>query len=83
MLSCKQVSELSARAKCEELSFSDKIKLKYHIMMCKGCQTYHQQIELLQQATAKLLNKPSGNDTLCKEARDRIKQNLKSDKPKD
>lgn len=83
MLSCKQVSELTARAKHEGLSFGERIKLKYHLMMCKGCKTYHQQIELLQQATEKLLNKPTGKDTLCKEARDRIKQSLKSDASKD
>ncbi|PCH63864.1 MAG: hypothetical protein COC09_04575 [Gammaproteobacteria bacterium] len=82
MLSCQQVAQLTSRAQSENLSLLQRLKIKFHLMVCKGCQHYCHQINWLHQATTKLLGKPSNQTKLSNEARDRIEQCLKSSQSK-
>jgi hypothetical protein len=44
--SCKQVTELSSRLLDEPLSVWTRLKLNTHLMLCKGCRRYRQQLRL-------------------------------------
>ncbi len=79
MLSCKQVADLASRAQDEKIGLGQHLKIKLHLMLCRGCRHYWQQISWLRRATKALLtqhdNVPS---QLPDEARQRIEQRLKS-----
>ncbi|MDT8410838.1 MAG: hypothetical protein RQ875_00125 [Vicingaceae bacterium] len=46
-LSCKKATEMVEQEKIESLSFVDKVKLKLHLSVCKACQGYQKQSQLI------------------------------------
>ncbi len=76
--SCKRVAELVAQSQDEKLSLRDRIGIKLHIMICKGCQQYAKQLNLLNQATQTLIKRKDGSgEGLSDEAKNRIEAALK------
>ncbi|MCP4915144.1 MAG: hypothetical protein GY909_18640 [Oligoflexia bacterium] len=45
MKSCKEVAQLIASG--ENLGFFEKVSVKMHFIICKGCRRYHEQQELI------------------------------------
>lgn len=43
MISCKDATELAVRKSHEKLSRWDKIRLKFHLIMCKLCSLFEKQ----------------------------------------
>ena len=54
MYSCEQAARLSSRAMEQPLAPSERILLGVHLMMCKGCTGFAQQIEFLRRASRKI-----------------------------
>ena len=54
MYSCEQAAKLSSRAMEQPLAPSERILLGMHLMMCKGCTGFAQQIEFLRRASRKI-----------------------------
>ncbi|MEW6514625.1 MAG: zf-HC2 domain-containing protein [Pseudomonadota bacterium] len=50
MLSCKQTTRLLSAAQDRPLGFGERLSLKLHLLMCKGCTNYHQQMDFIRQA---------------------------------
>ena len=54
MYSCEQAAKLSSRAMEQPLAPSERILLGMHLMMCKGCSGFAEQIEFLRRASRKI-----------------------------
>jgi len=83
MPSCKQVSYMvSESLDGRVLTWSERIKLKIHLSMCKACQRMARQMELLR-ASAGQFEKSDENavhakqETLSRETSDRIRAHLR------
>ena len=50
MLSCKKASELNSRAMDEKLSFRESMALKIHLLLCRSCKNFVQQLAFLRDA---------------------------------
>ena len=54
MYSCEQAAKLSSRAMEQPLTASERLLLSLHLMMCKRCTSFSQQIEFLRRASRKI-----------------------------
>ncbi len=54
MYSCRQASELSSRAMDQPLGSTERLLLRLHLMMCRGCSNFSRQIEFLRRASRKI-----------------------------
>ncbi|MBE0615956.1 MAG: zf-HC2 domain-containing protein [Burkholderiales bacterium] len=54
MYSCEQAAKLSSQAMEQPLAPTERILLGMHLMMCKGCTGFVQQIEFLRRASRKI-----------------------------
>ena len=54
MYSCEQAVRLSSRAMEQPLSSTERILLGMHLMICRGCTNFTQQIDFLRRASRKL-----------------------------
>ena len=46
-LTCKHATELVEKEKSTKMSFGDKLKLKLHLAVCKVCQSYKSNSDLM------------------------------------
>ncbi len=51
MLNCKEASQLASRAQDEELQFWQKMALKLHLLLCRSCTHFTQQLNFIHKAT--------------------------------
>jgi Putative zinc-finger len=75
MLNCEKASQLASRAMDEELSFRQNMALKLHLLLCRSCSNFTQQLNFLREAS-----RHSGKRIgfkLADEARRRISKVLK------
>lgn len=76
MLNCKKASELNSRAMDEKLSFRENLALKIHLMLCRSCKNFTQQLAFLREASR---HAQSGhNFNLSEEAKERIAKAIKN-----
>jgi len=54
MYSCEQAAKLSSRAMEQPLAPAERVLLSLHLLMCKGCTGFAQQIEFLRRASRKI-----------------------------
>jgi len=54
MYSCEQAARLSSKAMEQPLAPTERMLLRMHLMMCKGCTGFAQQIEFLRRASRKI-----------------------------
>jgi hypothetical protein len=52
--SCEQAARLSSKALEQPLAPSERVLLRMHLMMCKGCTGFAQQIEFLRRASRRI-----------------------------
>jgi len=76
MYSCKQASELTCKAQDQTLSLKEQISLRMHLMMCKMCRRYAEQINFISRATQRL-SEGDKNVLLSEESRERITNKIK------
>lgn len=53
MMSCKRATERMSLAFDKELSISDRVQLKIHLMMCDKCSLCNQQLQQLREVCQK------------------------------
>lgn len=80
MMSCKDVSALVSASLDRRLSPVERLKVRLHLFICKGCTNFSKQMKILRTATQHLAE---GGETaglarvrLSKDARERIRQAL-------
>ncbi len=81
MLSCKDTTELLSRAQDERLSFTERMGVRIHLLMCHLCRGYEKQLRFIRKATESLAQGSSHDDeaatSLSPEARERVKDALR------
>jgi predicted anti-sigma-YlaC factor YlaD len=53
MLNCKQAAALMSQGMDKELGLFQKMSLRAHLMMCKGCRNFNKQMAFLRQSIQK------------------------------
>ena len=79
MLNCKQVTDLASNSLDTTLSWSEKWQMKLHLLICKACQRYLQQLRFIHKAS-KALEAHYKDMTLSIEAKNRIREKLNKEK---
>ncbi len=54
MLTCKEVSRLVSQGLDRRLGFGERLRLRVHLAICKGCANYSRQMAFLRRAVARL-----------------------------
>lgn len=60
MLKCNEIVEIIAKSK--NLSLIGKMELKFHLLMCKHCNSYSKQISIINSQFKKVIEKKSELD---------------------
>jgi len=83
MLSCKDATRLISQAMDTSLPIARRIRLRLHILICKGCTRFERQLLLIRE----ILRRPDAawtlpemrtGETLSEEARERIRKSLRN-----
>ncbi len=72
MINCKDATLMSSMSEDSKLSFSDLLKLKLHLTMCKVCANFDSQVKLLIEAVKKI----DSDVNLTKEEKEELKRML-------
>ncbi len=77
---CRQAARLQSDALEQKLPFAKRIGLKIHLLLCLWCRRYGRQLRCLHHAAHEHPDQlaDATQQNLSSEARDRIKQKLKS-----
>ena len=77
---CQQATRLQSEAMDRRLSFFEKFGLRLHLILCKWCRRYGEQLRFLRFAARECQEHESGQGPhgLTAEARERIKQKLQA-----
>ncbi len=54
MLSCKETTRLLSQGEDRDLAFGDRVALRVHLAICKGCRNVNEQFKFLRLAVQKL-----------------------------
>lgn len=79
MLSCKDVAELASKSLDTNLTFSQRLAMQIHLMMCKFCTNYVKSLKFLHNSMSSQDSKKIHEhceDNLSTSARERIRQKL-------
>ncbi len=78
-LRCEESDRLMSDSLDRHLTWSERVALKGHVAVCRGCRRARLQLLILQQAIRKSLQiaYTAGDEMLSSRARDRIRQALK------
>ena len=74
--SCRQASRLQSESLDRSLTFFESIGLRLHLVLCKWCRRYGEQIKFLRRAAPQSEQHAAPTAGLSPEARERIKQKL-------
>ncbi len=80
MLTCKDSSKLMSQSFDRGLSLTEKIGIRFHLLICTACQRVHQQLAFIHKASKRLATEPmdipSTQSGLSPEAQERILKEL-------
>lgn len=81
MLTCKQASKLISQSLDHPLSWSERVRLKLHLIICDACTQFKQQLNLLRTALQRIRNATENdlNIQLPSDVKDRIVRTIESD----
>lgn len=65
MLNCKQTSKLVSQSLDRPLTFSDRLKIRFHLLMCAACKRFNAQIQLLATAVKMLTHETENDDSIA------------------
>lgn len=80
MLTCKQASQLVSISLDRPLSWSERLQLKLHLLLCNACRRFNQQLQMLR-AVLRLTRNQIENDSsiqLPADAKTRIEREITS-----
>jgi hypothetical protein len=75
-LTCDEATTICDKTQYSEASLLDKIKLRFHSLICKHCRTYSYQNNILSKLLGKHLNLCDEKDQLTKEDKKELEKNL-------
>lgn len=75
-ISCCKASELVEKKNISSLSLVEKLQLKVHEIICKGCLAYEKQSRILEEGAKKVFNEYRKKHSLSKEVKDKILSDL-------
>ena len=80
MLTCKQASQIISQSLDKPLSRSDRLKLKFHLLICKACSRFNKQLHLIKTTVSRMKLETENDDTiqLTMEAKARINRAIDS-----
>lgn len=80
-LTCREAVRLQSQSLERPLSLTERVGLKIHLALCRWCKRYGIQIRFLRSVAQKLSDLPKTLPTqsLSPEARDRMKQKLRTE----
>jgi hypothetical protein len=80
LLNCKQASQIISQSLDNPLSWSDRMKLKFHLFICNACTRFNQQIRLIKNAVLRIKFETENDATiqLSLDAKARINQAVES-----
>lgn len=80
MLTCKDASRLISKSLDRPLSWSDRIKLKFHLFICDACNRFNSQLNQLRIAVKRMRHEAENDDSiqLPLEAKARIAKQVAS-----
>ena len=78
MLTCKQASQLVSQSLDRPLSWSERIRLRFHLCICDACNHFNRQLRLLSHAVKRMAQYTENDSTiqLSLEAKDRISREI-------
>lgn len=59
MMSCKQATSLMSQSQDRQLKLSERMRLRFHLVICNGCNNYNKQMHLISEAMKRLGGKKS------------------------
>ncbi len=79
MLSCKAIGELLSQKLDRRLSLRERLRLKFHLLICKTCRCYEKQLKFIAHAVQRLMQSSdgAGMPPLSEEAGRRINRNIR------
>jgi len=87
MISCQEASQLVSHQVDRPLSLKDRLRLRFHLLLCKACPTLHRKFETLHRAGQQYIlhDEACGNECpdLSPEAKERIAKSLRQEKDSD
>lgn len=78
-MTCKDTSPLISESMDGHISFGKRLRLKIHLTICKACQCYKNQLEIIKNLAKKIGSEDFSskkNQTLRPEVKEKIKQSL-------
>jgi len=76
IINCDEATAICDKNQYGEASIYDKIKLNYHLLMCKFCMSYTKQNNIMTQIFGKNLNPCSGTEHLSEDEKEKIEKNV-------
>lgn len=76
---CQQASKLVSDAYERRLAPGERLRLRWHLLICSMCRAYERDIRRIESALRKLRGDPPEGTSLPEEERQRISKALKSD----
>lgn len=62
MLNCKDVTRLLSESQDRELTLYERVQLKMHLAMCRGCANFDRQMQFLRKASRRYAARVGGAD---------------------
>ena len=80
MLTCKQASRIISQSLDNPLSWSDRMKLKFHLFICDACTQFNKQMRLIKNAVLRIKFETENDDAihLSLDAKARINKAIES-----
>lgn len=64
IISCKSASQLISKSLDQRLSFSERLKLRLHLLICDVCTHFKQQLFILQASIKNLLKQTENDESI-------------------
>jgi hypothetical protein len=83
MLSCKQASQLISQSLDRPLKLNERFELRFHLIICKYCKRFSQQVQALRVALKELVNTIENNNAIemPASAKNRIADLVEANRP--
>lgn len=54
MMTCKQATELMSQSQDRQLTFYERLRLRVHMFICRGCSNYNKHLNVIRMAMKQL-----------------------------
>lgn len=73
MIGCSDASKLTSKKLDAQLTFYEKVKLKFHLFMCAACKMFQSEIKVIEEAYSKSAYSKAD---LSKESKEKIQNSI-------